>query len=162
MIKYTNEELEQAVKESISVSAVCKKLGYKQCVGGTSTYIKRKIDRLGFDTSHFCGQGWNKGNVAINRRSADDILVQNDDLFYRVKVYMLRRALSDIGREYKCEMCGIKEWNDNKLTLEIDHIDGNWKNNKENNLRYVCPNCHSQTDTYCKKENRERGGTVDA
>jgi len=51
-----------------------------------------------------------------------------------------------------CEICGIdNEWNGKKLTFEIDHIDGNRENNYFSNLRYICPNCHSQTDTFRAK-----------
>lgn len=50
--------------------------------------------------------------------------------------------------EYVCSICGISIWNNQKITLEVDHIDGNNKNNVVENLRYLCPNCHSQTDTW--------------
>lgn len=49
---------------------------------------------------------------------------------------------------YKCSCCGIDEWNGKELVLEIDHIDGIPDNNEPQNLRFICPNCHSQTDTY--------------
>ena len=49
---------------------------------------------------------------------------------------------------YKCSCCNISEWNGKSIVLEIDHIDGNSENNKPENLRLICPNCHSQTDTY--------------
>jgi len=54
-------------------------------------------------------------------------------------------------RGYKCEICGISEWLNARLSLELDHIDGNSKNDDKNNLRLLCPNCHSQTSTYCGK-----------
>lgn len=57
---------------------------------------------------------------------------------------------------YKCSCCGISEWNDKALTLEIDHIDGRSDNNRPENLRLICPNCHSQTATY-KSRNRGNG-----
>ena len=54
-------------------------------------------------------------------------------------------------RGNRCEVCGISEWNGKSLSLEIDHIDGLHTNNNSNNLRIICPNCHSQTDTYKAK-----------
>ena len=56
----------------------------------------------------------------------------------------------------KCLLCGIKDWNDKPIKLELDHVDGNHQNNTEENLRYICPNCHSQTDTY-KAKNKGNG-----
>lgn len=51
-------------------------------------------------------------------------------------------------RDRNCTICGINEWNGLPITLEVDHIDGDYSNNNEKNLRAICPNCHSQTDTY--------------
>jgi Zn finger protein HypA/HybF involved in hydrogenase expression len=59
----------------------------------------------------------------------------------------LRKAMSRL-HEYKCTCCGIKEWNGKSITLEIDHINGDNTDNRIENLRYLCPNCHSQTETY--------------
>jgi predicted nucleic acid-binding Zn ribbon protein len=55
-----------------------------------------------------------------------------------------------------CEICGISEWNGKSLSLEVDHIDGIHTNNSPDNLRIICPNCHSQTDTY-KAKNKGNG-----
>lgn len=59
-------------------------------------------------------------------------------------------------RGYACEVCGISEWNGQAIKLECDHIDGNPRNNVIDNLRLICPNCHSQTDTY-KAKNKGKG-----
>lgn len=60
----------------------------------------------------------------------------------------LRRALSEIGREYKCEKCSLKEWCGELLTIEIHHKDGNPLNNISTNLQFLCPNCHSLTPNF--------------
>jgi hypothetical protein len=53
-------------------------------------------------------------------------------------------------RGYRCEECGLSYfWNGKPLVLQLDHIDGNSDNNLPSNLRLICPNCHSQTDTFC-------------
>ena len=66
------------------------------------------------------------------------------------KDYLLENA------GHKCEKCGVSnEWNGMPLTLQVDHIDGNASNNDIHNLMILCPNCHSQTDTYGNKGNRK-------
>lgn len=59
----------------------------------------------------------------------------------------LRRVLSKT-RGYKCTSCNIENWNNKPITLQVNHIDGNCTNNTPNNLELICPNCHSQTDTF--------------
>jgi len=64
----------------------------------------------------------------------------------------LKRRLLHYGyKTNKCEECGISEWNNKKLVCQLDHIDGNRHNHRLDNLRMLCPNCHSQTHTYCGK-----------
>lgn len=61
------------------------------------------------------------------------------------------RLLNEGIKENKCEICGISSWMDKPIQLQLDHIDGNPHNHKLENLRLLCPNCHSQTKTYCGK-----------
>jgi hypothetical protein len=53
-----------------------------------------------------------------------------------------------------CEGCGLNQWNDKPLVMEVDHIDGDVNNNNINNLRVLCPNCHSQTPTWRKRKTK--------
>jgi hypothetical protein len=66
----------------------------------------------------------------------------------------LKRYLSE--KRKGCWICGITEWRDKPIVLELEHIDGNSENNSEDNLSLICPNCHSQTDTY-KGKNKGNG-----
>lgn len=65
------------------------------------------------------------------------------------------RLLKEGLKEYKCEICGISEWNGKEITLQLHHINGDRNDNRIENLQILCPNCHSQTDNYCNK-NREK------
>lgn len=60
-------------------------------------------------------------------------------------------------KEYKCSECGITEYNGKSIRLQIDHIDGNNSDHRQKNLRYLCPNCHTQTETWGVKNVSEEG-----
>jgi len=141
--KYTKEFLEPIVASSTSMAQVLRKLGLKEC-GGNYTYIPRIVKEHGIDTSHFLGQGHQKGRSSNNKKSWQQILVLRESR--RESAVRLRRALIEYGREYKCEMCGQKpEWNGKELRLQVDHKNGNGLDNQPENIRFVCPNCHTQT-----------------
>jgi Zn finger protein HypA/HybF involved in hydrogenase expression len=84
-----------------------------------------------------------------------------DNLLQKIESgsYTRSNALTYFKRtnEYKCSCCGITEHNNKPIRLQIDHIDGNNSNNSQDNLRYLCPNCHSQTDTWGVKNVSEEG-----
>lgn len=158
---YTKEILEEAIKNSLSLSDVCRYLG-KCARGATYELIKNRINDYELDTSHFLGYKKCAGKRSIaymKRRKADEVLV--DGYKYRAGHSLLKRVLLEEGLEYKCENCSIKDWNMKPITLDIDHIDGNWKNCKKDNLRFLCPNCHRQTKTFAgkniKKQSKEIG-----
>jgi hypothetical protein len=152
-MKYTKELLEALVKESVSVAEVLRKLG-KQPSGNTHLYISKRIKELGIDTSHFLGRGANRGNNhkgGTPKKTWQEILVLRQDN-KRELTLRLRRALIEYGRKYQCENtnCFVQEnWLDREITLHVDHINSNWRDNRPENLRFLCPNCHSQTDSYC-------------
>jgi len=146
----SDEEIIIAVKKARSFSETQKLLG-KSNSGSSYMWIKKRIKFLNINTSHF-NPHWNnqgkKNDGGKNKLKFEEILIYNLDLQKRIKSHQLRRAMLEIGMEYKCKICGLFNWNGKKITLEIDHIDGNWKNNLILNLRFVCPNCHSQTHNY--------------
>ena len=150
-ITYTKSVLEQAVYNSTSYAGVLRYLGLKQA-GGTQSYIKGRIQYFNINTSHFTGSTWNRG-LKLPKLTATQILVKRSSKQLKQKTMILRRALLEVGRLYICEWCKIGEtWNNKPITLEIDHIDGDFLNNEVNNLRFLCPNCHSQTSTHNRRK----------
>ena len=59
-------------------------------------------------------------------------------------------------QKHRCLICGIKDWNGKPITFQFDHIDGNPDNNTKENIRMICPNCHSQTDTFGVKNKKSK------
>jgi Zn finger protein HypA/HybF involved in hydrogenase expression len=113
---------------------------------------KKMIKELNLDTSHFTGQGWLKGgrHNFSNSRTLEELLVEKS--FYSSNVLKKRLIAANI-LESKCKECNISEWNGKPLSLHLDHINGIHSDNRLENLRILCPNCHSQTETYCKSKN---------
>lgn len=148
--QYTRELLEPIVARSFSIAEVLRRLELRQA-GGTQTHIARRIRALGLDTSHFLGGRRNSGpGHRPPKKAAAELLIEKPPLAPRTHAYKLRRALAEIGRPPLCAVCGLgDEWRGSRLILEIDHINGQPNDNRPANLRLLCPNCHSQTETFC-------------
>lgn len=144
-IKYSKEKLQNAVKNSNSIRDVIRYLGGNPGSGGVFHHVKRKLKEYEIDFSHFLGQGWNLGNISPHRRTPEEILILNSSLTYRIKADRLRRAMLESGVEYRCVKCGLSSmWQGKKIVLQVDHINEDWRDNRKDNLRFSCPNCHSQ------------------
>jgi hypothetical protein len=148
--KWTKEVLQAAVAVSASTHDVLRHLGL-DLVGGHHTHISRRIKAYGIDTSHFVPVArTERMRDNQRRRTAADILVENTSPHARrVPGARLKRAMRELGIAERCTLCGIEAlWLGEPLPLEVDHIDGDWRNNKAENLRLLCPNCHATTDRY--------------
>jgi hypothetical protein len=153
-MKYSKDKLEEIAKDCTSVAQVMKKLGLKPC-GGNQTYMRKRLKFLDVDISHFLGNASNRGKAPCNKKKWSDILVHRESE-NKEKSSRLRRALVEYGREYKCEATGCiiqDQWIGKKITLQIDHKNGNTSDNRPENLRFLCPNCHSQTENWGYKGN---------
>jgi hypothetical protein len=153
--KYSEVALSEAVANSVSIAGVLRCLGLRQA-GGNHASIGRKIKSYGLDTSHFLGGRTNCGpdrKGGVTPLSKEEILTRDPDRDWRRNGKTLRRALSEIGREEVCEECkSPPEWRGKPLALHLDHRNGDFTDDREENLRFLCPNCHSQTETYCSKK----------
>lgn len=115
-----------------------------------NTFKKRALE-LGCYKPNQSGKGIKK---IMPRIAIDEIIIKGNQPQYQT--YKLKLRLIEEGyKENKCEVCGIVEWNNKTLTMELDHIDGNRANHLIDNLRLICPNCHAQTETY-RSKNRKK------
>lgn len=143
--KYSREKFAEAWLSSSSIAQVAKKLGCNATGGGYVT-LKMAARELGLG-DHMTGQGWNVGwesNPARERTiPLSDILVNNSTytMIWRLKQRLLRKGVL----KYKCSLCGLTEWNGKPITLQLDHINGVRLDHRVENLRLLCPNCHSAT-----------------
>ncbi|CAL9559819.1 hypothetical protein SUDANB105_04598 [Streptomyces sp. enrichment culture] len=149
-VRHSEERLRAVVADSHSIRDVVRRLGLDQ-VGGNQAHIARRIAALGIDTSHFTPpRGPSPRGGA--RRAGLSMGTRDDG---RVSGQRLRRELLRLGHEERCAMCGTgPEWNGRPLTLEVDHVSGEWWDNRPDNLRLLCPNCHAVTDTYRGRKRR--------
>lgn len=143
--KYTSEILRPVVAASKSYSDLLRNLGLSINSGSLHAYLKQKVSEYKLDTSHFVGLAWASGQSRSEYRKRPETILVLLTGSRRAKSHQLRRSLVESGVPFLCAKCGVgSEWQGEPLNLEVDHIDGNWRDCRKENLQFLCPNCHSQ------------------
>lgn len=149
------EYLVEAAVNSRSISELISKLGMKDKSSVSYRTIKLRLDFEGIDYSHIkLGIGANKGRTFYSKTKIplENILIENSNYS---RVHLKTRLIREGFLENKCIICGqLPEWNNKPLTLQIDHINGIANDNRLENLRIICPHCHSQTENFAGRNTK--------
>ena len=146
----SDQEFIEIVNSSISYSECLRKLGLSTNGGSSTDVLKKRIKELNCSIEHFKRTGGTNNGKTI---PLNEILIENSNYanISRLKSRLIKEKLI----EYKCAKCGnTGEWQGEPLSLQLDHINGNNKDHRLKNLRLLCPNCHSQTETYSGKNSK--------
>jgi Zn finger protein HypA/HybF involved in hydrogenase expression len=143
--KWNFKQLKPLIDSSNSKAEILEKMGLSLNAGNYGT-LKRYFEKYNIDNDLY------KGNI---KRNANRVKYSDSEVFCKNSQYnsahLKNRVLKSELLEYKCVQCGNEgEWNGKKLVLQIDHINGVNTDNRIDNLRFMCPNCHSQTETFSK------------
>ena len=144
LYKYSEQQLRSAIGKSTSLRQVLKALDIAP-YGGNYDVLKKAIKHFCIDTSHFTGQAWNKGLTLPPKQPLEKYLVNKIPIqSYKLKKRLLKAEIF----QRCCSNCHNDTWLGQPIPLELDHINGNNKDNRLVNLRLLCPNCHALTPTY--------------
>lgn len=159
LYSYTPEELQNLLDTSNGYSDVLRKVGLNP-KGRNPETLKKIIAKYELDEEQM-----NINRKALYSKCAilthvkvsaklEDIIFNNKYPNYSSSK-LLKRLVDEGYKKYKCEICGISEWNKMSISLQLHHKNGNHNDNNLDNLQILCPNCHSQTDSYSGKSSRK-------
>lgn len=151
------DQLERAVRDSNTMRQVLARLNLRPA-GGNYRQLKKYIYAAGLDTTHFTGQAWSRGQSCPRPpvRTLVEIMVEDSE--YQSHALKQRLFAANLKARH-CEECGwATATEDGRLPLELDHINGNPRDNRLVNLRVLCPNCHSLKPTHRARNRKRRPG----
>ena len=147
--KYTDKEIKFLLESSSSFWDFCKKLGYTNKNGNTYSYIKRELKLRNIDTDNYRRV---QRNIGRTKKKTDEEIFSPNSSYDRKD--LKKKLIKENLLEYKCSECSINSWMNKPLSLQLDHINGINNDNRLFNLRFLCPNCHTQTDTWGTKNKK--------
>jgi hypothetical protein len=140
---WSDDDLRVAVQSNITIIGVIRTLGLSDSPGHYKP-VRAAIERLGLDASHIKGKA--HGTARGSRIELSEVLVKGR---YSSSVHLRRRLIKEGLLQPVCALCSMGDsWNGKPLVLQLDHENGDPSDNRIENLRMLCPNCHSQTNTY--------------
>jgi len=140
---WKDEQLIDAIPKCKSFTEVAFYLNKSK---STNSLLKKRAIELNLDFNHFKISGHNPAPI-------EELLTNERKISYSSHG-LKKRLITEGFKQHKCECCGISEWNGKPAPIELDHINGNHHDNRLENLRILCPNCHAQTDTYRGKNKK--------
>lgn len=148
---WTDDDLVAACGNQPTIADVIRSLGLRQG-GGTHQLVRHHMTRLGIELAQPDPSAWMRkpGARPGGRTMPLEVALTSPSPYFNIG--KLRQRLVKAGlKRLQCERCGITEWCGEPVPFELDHIDGDRTNNLLENLRMLCPNCHAQTESWCRK-----------
>ncbi len=154
ILELPEDEFREIIAQATSVTEILRNI--EASIGGSSREtLQKRIELLQIDTSHLSVWKERVGEKFSERKiPLENILVEHST--YQ-RQHLKRRLIENGLMENRCAICGLEpEWEGKELTLDLDHINGIKDDNRLENLRLVCPNCHSQTGTFAGRNLRRK------
>ncbi len=131
--KYSDEDIVKNAAKVKSMNGLLKKINLK-CAGGNYAHMKKTLQRLNIDCSHWTGMAWSKDQRLKDWSEYTSIK--------NLKPHLIKE------RGHKCEKCNLEKWQNYLISLEVDNKNGDRTDNKKENLKLLCCNCHALTPTW--------------
>ena len=143
----------------VNMYDLCEKIGIKNIGGNNYKEVRKLANELGIELKFSYKKNYyTNRTLSVKKIDMSEILVENST--YKNGNSLKRRLISEGYKENRCECCGIDSWNGKEISLQLHHVNGNHSDNRIENLQILCPNCHSQTETYAGKNSNKENITT--